>query len=97
MANQRSIEMLAFNFANRTFAYRQLVQGLNRALSAFSSFLREYSDRVTKADQCAHYVDDIGIAANDADHLIKNLRATFECIREAGLKLTRHKCHIGAT
>ena len=97
MADQRSIEMLAFNFASRTFAYRRLAQGLSRALSAFSSFMREYLDRVIKADQCAQYVDDIGIAANDAEQLIKNLRATFECIREAGLKLTMHKCHFGAT
>ena len=97
MADQRSIEMLAFNFASRTFAYRRLAQGLSRALSAFSSFMSEYLDRVIKADQCAQYVDDIGIAANDAEHLIKNLRATFECIREAGLKLTMHKCHFGAT
>ena len=97
MADQRSIEMLAFNFASRTFAYRRLAQGLSRALSAFSSFMREYLDRVIKADQCAQYVDDIGIAANDAEHLIKNLRATFECIREAGLKLFMHKCHFGAT
>ena len=50
-----------------------------------------------KADQCAQYVDDIGIAANDADQLIKNLRATFECIRETGTKLTMHKCHFGAS
>ena len=35
-------------------------------------------------------MDDIGIAANDADHLIANLRATFKCIQEAGLKLTMH-------
>ena len=97
MADQKSIEMLAFNFASRTFAYRRLAQGLSRALSAFSSFMREYLDRVIKADQCAQYVDDIGIAANDAEHLIKNLRATFEYIREAGLKLTMHKCHFGAT
>ena len=88
MADQRSIEMLAFNFASRTFAYRRLAQGLSRALSAFSSFMREYLDKVIKADQCAQYVDDIGIAANDADHLIANLRATFKCIQEAGLKLT---------
>ena len=97
MADQRSIEMLAFNFASRTFAYRRLAQGLSRSLSAFSSFMREYLDKVIKADQCAQYVDDIGIAANDADHLLKNLRATFECIRKAGLKLTMHKCHFGAT
>ena len=38
----------------------------------------------------------IGIAANDAAQLIRNLRATFQCIREAGLKLTMHKCHFGA-
>ena len=96
MADQRSIEMLAFNFASRTFAYRRLAHGLSRALSAFSSFMREYLDKVIKADQCAQYVDDIGIAANDADHLIANLRATFKCIQEAGLKLTMHKCHFGA-
>ena len=97
MADQKSIEMLAFNFASRTFAYRRLAQGLSRALSAFSSFMREYLDRVIKADQCAQYVDDIGVAATDANQLIVNLRATFQCIREAGLKLSMHKCHFGAT
>ena len=97
MADKRSIEMLDFNFASRTFAYRRLAQGLSRALSVFSRFLREYLDRVIKADRCAQYMDDIGIAANDADHLIKNLRASSECIREAGLKLAMYKCHFGAT
>ena len=63
MADQRSIEMLAFNFASLTFAYRRLAQGLSRALSAFSSFMMEYLDKVIKADQCAQYVNDIGIAA----------------------------------
>ena len=96
MADKRSIEMLAFNFASRTFAYRRLAQGLSRALSAFSSFMREYLDEVIKADQCAQYVDDIGNAANNAMQLINNLRATFQCIRTAGLNLTMHKCHFGA-
>ena len=27
----------------------------------------------------------------------QNFRLTFECIREAGIKLTMHKCHFGAT
>ena len=97
MADQKSIEMLAFKIASRTFAFRRLAQGLSRALSAFSSFLREYLDRVIKTDQWAQNVDDIGFAAIDANHLITNLRATFECIRETGLKLTMHKCHFGAT
>ena len=91
--------MLAFNFATRTFAYRKLAQGLSRALSAFSSVMRKYLDRISKADQCTQYVD-IGIAVNNADQLIINLRATFEYTREgreARLKLTLHKCHFGAT
>ena len=95
MADQQSIELLAFNFASRTFAYRRLAQGLSRSLSAFSSFIREYLDPVIKADQCAQYVDDIGIAANTPEQLIKNLRAVFQCLRKAGLKLSMTKCHFG--
>ena len=97
MADHRSIEMLAISFASMTFAYQRLAQGLSQSLSAFSSFMREYLDKGIKADQCAQYVDDIDIAGNDADHLLKNFRATFECIRKSGLKLTMHKCLFGAT
>ena len=95
MADQRSVEMLAFNFASRTCAYKGLAQGLSRSVSAFSSFMREYLDPVVKADQCAQYVDDIGIAANNATDLIRNIRAVFKCIRKTGLKLTIEKCHFG--
>ena len=95
MADQQSIELLAFNFASRTIAYRRLAQGLSRSLSAFSSFIREYLDPVIKADQCTQYVDDIGIAANTPEQLIKNLRAVLQCLRKAGLKLSMTKCHFG--
>ena len=95
MADQRSVELLAFNFASRTFAYRRLAQGLSRALSAFSSLMREYLDSVIKTDQCAQYVDDI--AAHTTEQLIKNIRAVFKCIRKAGLKLIIEKCHFGVT
>ena len=95
MANQRSVEMLAFNFASRTFAYERLAQGFSRSVSAFSSFMREYLDPVVKADQCAQYVDDIGIAPNNATDLTRNIRAVFKCICQAGLKLTIEKCLFG--
>ena len=95
MADQRSVEMLAFNFSSRTFAYKRLAQGLSRSVSAFSSFMREYLDPVVKADQCAQYVDDIGIAANNATDLTRNIRAVFKCIRQARLKLTIEKSHFG--
>ena len=50
---------------------------------------------VVKADQCAQYVDDIGIAANNATDLTRNIRAVLKCIRQAGLKLTIEKCLFG--
>ena len=95
MAAQRSVEMLAFNFASRTFAYKRLAQGLSRSVSAFSSFMREYLDPVVKADQCAEYLDDIGIATNKATDPTRNIRAVFKCIRQARLKLTIDKCLFG--
>ena len=95
MADQRSVEMLAFNFASRTFAYKRHAKGLSRSVSAFSSFMREYLDPVVKVDQCAQYVDNIGIAANNATDLTRNIRAVFKRIRQAGLKLTNEKCHFG--
>ena len=64
-------------------------------MPASSSFMREYLDPVVKADQCAQKVDDIGIAANNATDLTRNIRAVFQCIRNAGLKLTIEKCHFG--
>ena len=95
MADQRSVEMLALNFASRTFAYKRLAQGLSRSVSAFSIFMREYLDPVVKADQCAQYVDDIGIAVINATDLTRNIRAVFLCLLNAGLKLTIEKCHFG--
>ena len=94
MADQRSVEMLTFIFTSRIFAYKRLAQGLNRSVSAFPSFMREYLDPVVKADQCAQKVDDIGIAANNATDLTRNIRAVFKCFRQAGLKLTIKKCHF---
>ena len=95
MADRRSVEMLAFNFASRIFAYRRLAQGLSRSVSAFSGFVRECLDPVVKADQCAQYVDDIGVAANNATDYTRNIRAVFKCISQAGLKLTNETCHFG--
>ena len=95
MADQLSVEMLAFNFASRTFSCKRVAQGLSRSVSAFSSFMREYLDPVVKADQCAQYMDDIGIAANNATDLTRNTRAVFQCIGNAGFKLTIEKSHFG--
>ena len=55
----------------------------------------EYLDPVVKADQCAQYLEDIGIAANNATELTRIIRTVFKCIRQAGLKVTNGKFHFG--
>ena len=95
MADQGSVEMLAFNDASRPSACKRPTRGLSRSGFALSSFMRDYLDPVVKADQCAQYVDDIGPAANNATDLTRNIRAVFKCIRQSGLKLTIEKCQLG--
>ena len=94
IADQRSGEMLAFNFNRRSFAYRILAQGVSR-WSAFSGFTREYLDPVIKAGQCAQHMGDIRIAANIATDLHRSIRAVLKCILRAGLTLTKIKCLFG--
>ena len=57
--------------------------------------MSEYLDAVVKVDQCAQYVADIGIETNITTDLRRNIRAAFQCICNAGLKLTIKKCHFG--
>ena len=57
MADQRSVEMLAFNFASRTFAYRRLAQSLSRSVSAFSSFMREYASTWTQLSKLTNVLN----------------------------------------
>ena len=96
MAVHREVGMLALNSAHRTARSRKLAQRLRKSLSTSSSFMRKNSDPILRADQCAQYVDDIGIAADSHEQLIINLRVVFKCIQNAGLKLSMTKSHFGA-
>lgn len=95
MADEQSIQLLAFNFGSRTYAYQRLAQGLSRSVSAFSSFMRKHMDPCIATNKCFQYVDDIGTAVHTAKELLENLRAIFECIRQAGVRLSIEKCQIG--
>ena len=50
---------------------------------------------LVKADRCAQYVDDIGIAAHTPEDLITNLELVFQQLDKAGLKLSMGKCEFG--
>ena len=95
MANQRSVKMPVFNYASRTFAFKILAQVLNRSVSSLSSFIGEYLDPVVKSDHCGQYLDDVGIAANNAMDPIRKNQSVFQCIRQTRLKLTIRRCHFG--
>ena len=57
--------------------------------------MREYLDPVVSAGQCAEYVDDNGIAVNNAMELNRSIRALFKCNRQVGLKLKIENWYFG--
>ena len=82
----------SYNFGPRFFAYQHLAEGLNRSLSAFSSFVGEDPDPRMKTDRCAHYVDDVVCTADD--HL-QNIEVVLQRNKLASLRLCKIKCTFG--
>ena len=95
MADDISVQLLAFNFSSRTYAYKCLAQGLNKSVTGFSSFIRHYLDPCLAGDMCTQFMDDIGSAVHTFDELIPTLSKIFDCIQKSGLKLSPSKCEIG--
>ena len=62
MADDVSVQLLAFNFASRTYANKCLAQGLNKSLTGFSSFIRHYLDPCLASGNCTQFMDDFGNA-----------------------------------
>ena len=94
MADDVSVQLLAFNFASRTLAYKCLAQGLNKSVTEFSSFIRHYMDPCLASGNCTQFMDDIGNAVTNFEQLVPSLREIFICIPQSGLKLSPEKCEI---
>ena len=97
MADDLSVQLFAFNFASRTFAYNCLAQGVNKSVTGFSSFVKHYLDPCLAANVCTEFMDDIAAGVNNFNGMIPALRKIFDCLRESGLKLSAHKCEFGTT
>ena len=95
MADELSVQLLAFNFASRTYAYKCLAQGLGKSVTGFSAFIRHYLDPCLAAGLCTQFMDYIGCAVEKFENLVTALREIFECLRRSGLKLSPGKCEIG--
>ena len=96
MADDLSVQLLAFIFASRTFAYNCLAQGLNKSVTGFSSFVK-HLDKCLAANVCTQFMDDIAMGVNNFDEMIPALTKIFDCLRASGLKLSAHKCEFGTT
>ena len=97
MADDLSVQLLAFNFASRTFAYNCLAQGLNKPVTGFSSFVKHYLDPCLAANVYTQFMDDIVAVVNDFDEMNPALHKIFDCLRESGWKISAHKCEFGTT
>ena len=96
MADPLSVQLLAFNFASRTMAYQRLARGLNRAVTGFSAFVRNYLEPCLSANICTQFMDDIGCGVDSAEQLLPYLRQIFQCLRRSGLKLSPEKYIFGS-
>ena len=97
MADERSMQLLAFNFESRVFAYTRLAQGLSRSSTAFSSFIRHHLAADIAADRCSSFMDDICSATRTFAEHHDALDHVFASIGRAGLRLSMHKCEFGVS
>ena len=97
MADPLSAQLLAFDFASRTYAYQVLVHRLNKSVTGFSAFVRKYFNPCLAAKVCTQFMDDIGSGVETFVELKSNLQKIFSCIRGSGLKLSPQKCHFGVS
>ena len=95
MADERSVQLLSFNFESRTFAYQRLAQGLSRSATAFSSFIRKYLETDIAADRCASFMDDVCTATQTFEQHADALDHVFKSLQSSGLRLTVKKCEFG--
>ena len=77
MADQRSIQMLAVNFATRTFAYRRLAQGLSLALSAFSDLCANTWKRSSRQTNAPNMLMILALPPTTQNNLLTTLGLHF--------------------
>ena len=73
MADYLSVQLVAFNFTSRTFAYNFLAQGLITSVTGFSSFVKRYLDPCPAAKVGTQFMDDIAAGVNNFDEMIPAL------------------------
>ena len=97
MADDLSVQLLAFNFPSRTFAYNCLTQCWNKSVTGFKSLVKHYFEPCLAANVCTRFQDDIAAGVNKFDGMIPALRKILHCSIESGFKCSEHKREFGTT
>ena len=94
MADDVSVQLLAFKIDSRIYAYKCFAQGLKMSVTGFSFFIRHYLDPCLASGNCTQFMDDFGNTVTNFEQLVPSIREIFICIRQSGLKLSPEKCEI---
>ena len=70
MEDDISVQLLAFCFASRTYAYICIAQRLNKSVTGFSSFIKHYLYPCLTSGNCTQFVADIGNAVKNFEQLV---------------------------
>ena len=94
MADGLPVQLWAFNFASRTFAYICLSQGLYEFDTEISSFVMSYIESCRTTNFSRQSKDDIAAGVSNFEEIILALRESVDCLREMGLKLSTQNCEF---
>ena len=81
-------------FCQQNFRLQKTCARYQQICLYFFRFLARALGYSCQAEQCDQYVADIEMAAKNATDFTRNIRAVFNCIRQAKLKLTMENCHF---
>ena len=89
----KDTEKTAFSTDKGHFEYKRMPFGLKNAPATFQRLMNYVlKDLVNKV--CYVYLDDIIILGTSLEEHIQNIKAVFEKLREANLKIQLHKCEF---
>ena len=77
MGDSLPVQLLAFNFASRTISYQRLARGLNKAVTGFNAYVRNYLDPCFSANICTQFMDDVGFGVDSPKQLLPTLDKFF--------------------
>ena len=86
MADNISVQMLAFKFASGNYAYKSIAQKMNELVAGFSFPGTLFQFLLCLASQnCIQYLDCIGDAAKKIEQLLPSTRDIFTGISQSEL------------